>query len=170
MPFTIDRPKYFLDLTYPDYLTIPSFLAYNNAVITNVTGDGTSYTIIYNTEDYDIGGGFNTTTGTFTAPVAGKYMFRTNITLDDVDTVNNTTYYASINCTAGSVLISSGSIAAMAGTGTRVGFSGSAILDLAAGNTCAVVVNVSGQVKGIDIAASALPGTARSTFAGFRIG
>ncbi len=51
----------------------PSFLAYVNTTIPNVTGDGTLYTIIYDTEVYDQGSDFNLGTSTFTAPITGKY-------------------------------------------------------------------------------------------------
>lgn len=52
----------------------PCFLAYKSADSTNVTGDGTAYTVIFNTERFDIGSNYNTTTGVFTAPVTGKYL------------------------------------------------------------------------------------------------
>ena len=60
------------EVTFP--LT-PAFFAYVNTTITNVTGDGTNYTIIYDTEVFDQGNNFNLGTSTFTAPVTGKYQF-----------------------------------------------------------------------------------------------
>lgn len=56
--------------TYPAQ---PAFQAYMSADRTNVTGAGTTYTIAFDSERYDVGGDFNTTTYTFTAPVTGKY-------------------------------------------------------------------------------------------------
>ncbi len=53
----------------------PAFLAYVTNVITNVTGDGTNYTLIPDTESFDQNSDFNLGTGTFTAPVSGKYAF-----------------------------------------------------------------------------------------------
>lgn len=53
----------------------PAFLAYLNTTVTDVTGDGTVYTIIYDTEVYDQNSDFNLATSTFTAPVTGRYQF-----------------------------------------------------------------------------------------------
>lgn len=57
--------------TYP----VAGFNAHVSAQIANVTGDGTEYTIVYNTERFDLGNNFNTSTGIFTAPEQGKYAF-----------------------------------------------------------------------------------------------
>ena len=57
------------------YLTAPNmprFSAYlSPASIPNVTGDGTLYTIICDTEIEDRGGNYDHSTGIFTAPVTG---------------------------------------------------------------------------------------------------
>lgn len=53
----------------------PSFLAYLSSSINNVTGDGTQYTIIFDTEVFDQGTDYVLATGVFTAPVTGKYQF-----------------------------------------------------------------------------------------------
>ena len=42
----------------------------------NVTGDGTAYTVVWNTEVYDTGS--NCSSGVFTAPVAGRYLLSAN--------------------------------------------------------------------------------------------
>ena len=53
----------------------PSFLAYLNTTVTEVTGDGTNYTIIFDTEVYDQNNDFTLASSTFTAPVTGRYRF-----------------------------------------------------------------------------------------------
>ena len=54
----------------------PVFSAYVSANVPNVTGDGTAYTMIPNTEIEDRDGNYNPATGVFTAPVDGYYPFK----------------------------------------------------------------------------------------------
>ena len=51
----------------------PGFSAYPSTA-TNISGDGTAWTVLYNNEVWDNGGDYNGTS-TFTAPVTGKYLF-----------------------------------------------------------------------------------------------
>lgn len=54
----------------------PAFLAIQYSIATNVTGDGTAYTLgstVDLTEVFDQNNNFDPTTGTFTAPATGKY-------------------------------------------------------------------------------------------------
>lgn len=59
----------------------PAFLAYLTSTASDVTGDGTNYTIICGTEIFDQASNYNAGTGVFTAPVTGKYMFIGTIAL-----------------------------------------------------------------------------------------
>lgn len=52
----------------------PSFLV-DATGATDVTGDATAYTVDFDTEIFDQGGDFNSTTNTFTAPIGGRYFF-----------------------------------------------------------------------------------------------
>lgn len=55
-----------------------------SSTTTNNTGDGTTYTIVWNqvtSPGFDQNSNFNTGTGTFTAPVTGKYLVCVNVTL-----------------------------------------------------------------------------------------
>jgi hypothetical protein len=52
----------------------PAFFAFLNANQTNFN-DTTFTKIAYNEELFDVGNGFNTSTGTYTIPSAGKYFF-----------------------------------------------------------------------------------------------
>jgi protein involved in polysaccharide export with SLBB domain len=54
----------------------PMFRAQRSNYIANVTGDGTVFTVPFNEEiGGDVGGNYNLATATFTAPVAGYYLF-----------------------------------------------------------------------------------------------
>ncbi len=57
-----------------NYPLQPAFLAYVGTTITNVTGDNTVYTVIFDNEVFDQNADFNLGTSTFTAPVTGKYQ------------------------------------------------------------------------------------------------
>lgn len=52
----------------------PKFLAALSANALNVTGNGTSYTVICNTEIFDVGDNYNNATGTLTSPETGKWV------------------------------------------------------------------------------------------------
>ena len=56
-----------------NYPLQPSFMAFLSGSINNVTGDGTAYAIICDTEAFDQGGDYDNSTGVFTAPVTGRY-------------------------------------------------------------------------------------------------
>jgi hypothetical protein len=53
----------------------PMFHVRNSSSLTNVTGDGTSYTIIWNSDQTDVGN--NVASGVFTVPITGNYLFTT---------------------------------------------------------------------------------------------
>lgn len=67
--------------TFP---TQPAFLATANSDIADVTGDGTAYTMLFNTEVHDRNADYVPATGTFTAPVTGIYDFSGAISLLEV--------------------------------------------------------------------------------------
>lgn len=59
--------------------TQPAFAAYLSATQSNVTGDGTSYNIPWNSTTLNQQTVLNTGTGVFTAPVAGLYHFSLSV-------------------------------------------------------------------------------------------
>lgn len=101
----------------------PAFLAYVNTTITDVTGDSSSYQIIFDTEVFDSGGDFNLGTSTFTAPVTGKYSFTLSLLLGGgtalsatslrITTTGNT-FQRSISTNAGVTTSASGEITVVA--------------------------------------------------------
>ena len=67
-----------------NYPLQPAFLAYQASNANNATGDGTAYTLgstVDLTEVFDQNADFDPTTGTFTAPVTGKYQLTGNVYL-----------------------------------------------------------------------------------------
>lgn len=64
--------------------TQPGFFARLTADVTSVTGDGTQYSVLWNNATTDKGSNFNASTGVFTAPVAGLYMFTSCITISGI--------------------------------------------------------------------------------------
>lgn len=60
----------------------PAFLAYLNAPVANVTGDGTVYTMIYDTVLFDQASNYTAVgpnAGSFTAPVTGVYILSATV-------------------------------------------------------------------------------------------
>jgi len=127
----------------------PAFLAYSNAVQSNVTGDGTYVTIAMNTEVYDQNADFDTGTYTFTAPVTGRYLFSASVHHQEIAAgmtggyqlfvTSNRTYFSMtcnpVNLAAGSSLTLSSMIQA----------------DMDAGDTCYTQTFISGGTKTVDI-------------------
>ncbi len=64
----------------PDKLIGPLFSYLRSATVNNVTGNGTVYTCVYNSAVIS-NANFNTTTGIFTAPVAGKYLLVCHVSM-----------------------------------------------------------------------------------------
>lgn len=127
----------------------PAFSAYVSSTINNVTGDGTIYTIVFDTSLFDQGSNFNTGTGIFTAPVAGKYMFCANVTLSDIGAahtdgvmlfVSNTHQYATCY----------GTTFAQSASGL-LGYTATIITSMAVNDTMQVEVQVAGGTKTVDV-------------------
>lgn len=64
---------------------LPFVNAYLNTPVTNVTGNGTDYTVIFDTETADSTLSYNTATGVFTSPATGNYLVTATVTYTSVD-------------------------------------------------------------------------------------
>lgn len=67
----------------------PAFIAFNTLLRSNVTGDGTLYTVIFDSVVRDTNSDFDNTTGTFTASVAGSYALTAAIRPQSVSSANS---------------------------------------------------------------------------------
>ena len=136
----------------------PSFFAFLSSGLSNVTGDGTSYLIPYNNEQYDRGSDWDGTS-TFTAPVTGIYHFDLAVLASNIG-AGHTAGYVTITRTAlGTYYGSISSPAAIKTSGNIATFSLSADVFLNAGDTVTSELVVSNSTKTVGI-----DGSARGTF------
>lgn len=137
-----------------NYPLQPAFLAILSANVTDVTGDGTAYTVLWNSTIFDQNSDFNTSTGTFTAPVTGRYLFQSTVDVvqlqaatnagNSVIITSNRNYrYAEVNWGA-----------VMTTTGTAYSANGSCLADMDAADTATVSVTVTGGTKTVDVQGS----------------
>jgi len=114
----------------------------------NKTGDGTTFTVEYDNERYDVNSDYNTTNYTFTAPVTGKYLFTTICSVENLSShernrwvmnTSNKAYYMDVH---GDNLQNSAS---------SVNLPFSMVTDMDANDTCTITVQVSGGSKVVDI-------------------
>ena len=65
--------------------SIHRFSAWLSADAVDVTGDGSTYTLIANNELYDIGSNYDAATGIYTAAVQGVYVFTVRYSLGNLN-------------------------------------------------------------------------------------
>jgi hypothetical protein len=135
----------------------PCFLAYLSTTQNNVTGNGATYTIPFDTVVFDQNSNYNNSTGVFTAPVTGKYFFTA-----EVLTLNQTsvTYSAQIlEIVATSITIASRVDQPISNAvGFSIGYAVSGIVPMTAGDTCSINLLIGGNgTNGTSVFGSAPP-------------
>jgi len=123
----------------------PAFNAYNSAQDANATGDGTAFTVDFDTIAFDQHGDF--AADTFTAPVTGRYLLNTIIEWSGG--TGSTTAYTINIITSNKTYkafqtVGSGSI-------TQGAYSGTVIADMDAGDTATIQFAVTNGTKVIDV-------------------
>lgn len=143
-------------------VTHPSFSTSVTTTIPNVTGDGTAYTIAYDTIQFDTLG--NVSAGTFTAPTTGKYQFNWSVNLSGLTNLDTNLILELSISTASSILkqrvisifndpstmISAGSLIT----------SGCGLVAMNATDIAQVSVTVSGSTKTVSVAGAPIGGAA----------
>lgn len=124
----------------------------------NRTGNGTTYTVGTNTawtEIYDQAGDF-ATSGTFTAPVTGKYTFDASVLLGGF-TSSHTAGYMTFNASNRDVQVnySNPYFSAYGVTPSFYSYSGSVTVDMDASDTMVVQVTVSNGTLVVDVRGTA---------------
>jgi len=141
----------------------PGFAYYLATDVSNVTGNNTNYSVVFDTPYFNNGSVFDGTT--FTAPVTGHYMFHVVLvsygylvghTLSSIYLYINGTTVVPLVSNSGYVCVPSSTVMAM---------SGSAIINLSATDTLVLRFLVSGSTEVINIDGS--DNNNRSTFSGY---
>ncbi len=127
----------------------PAFGANNGSSRTDVTGDGTVYTLIFNSEKIDQANNFDGTS-TFTAPATGFYNFSVSVVAGGL-TASHTQYILSIVTTGGTYEISAGNAANMRDSGGNIIVNGSISVPMNATDTATCTFSASGGTKVVDI-------------------
>jgi len=141
----------------------PAFLGYISSSLTNVTGDGTTYTVIYDSERFDQNSDFNTGTGTFTAPVTGKYQLNTEIAVSNL-AAGHTAGFIEINTSNANYRGNQYNPVGVASSGATT-YCASVTADMDAADTAITRVRITGSTKTVTVAGD---GTNYSTnFSGF---
>lgn len=148
--------------------TQPAFHAYLSANTSNdKTGDGTTYTVIFDSTTSNVGTIYNTATGVFTVPVTGKYLLYSQVTLQNLTIAASTCVFqiapsAGLNCNN---LINPGIVANANG---NCSMWNSGLFNLSASDTVTVTVRVLNTTKTIGVTGDGSSGY--STFGGYLVG
>lgn len=145
-------------------LNTAAFSAIVGTTITNVTGTGTEYTVIFDSEEYDVGSNYNNTTGVFTAPTTGMYSFSFAVSVLGMLAASSSSYY--FHQTGSATIDYYGTFTTTSATTLGVSVvNGAHIIKLISGDALSVKFLVSGEASDIvDVQAT------NSKFAGVLIG
>ena len=130
----------------------PAFRATNEAV-SNVTGDSTTYTVVFATEVFDQGSDFDGVS-TFTAPITGRYLLTTLIAVTGL-TVNTVDAYDLTLVTSNDSYAAS--FVDVDYDGTAICVQATMVVDMDSSDTATVTIDFTGDSGGKvnDIAAGA---------------
>lgn len=127
----------------------PAFLAYPSANILNVTGDGTLYNTVWNTEKFDISSDYDIATGLFTARYNGVYLFSYSLYPDTIG--SKSLIQTFLTTPSVSYMLFNGYGAFTGPAGIAGAFSSAVSVYMTAGETAKIQFKVTGGTKNSDI-------------------
>lgn len=136
-----------------NYPLQPSFLTTIGTPLSNVTGDGTLYTVVFSTEIYDQNSDLSGST--FTAPVTGRYLLKACLYTTGL-TSSHTAGNIRIVTSNRSYIANYVSPYAASNSSAQYGFQISTIADMDAADTATVALQVSNGTKVVSISSVAV--------------
>jgi hypothetical protein len=130
--------------------SFPKFSAYLSSDAIDATGDGSAWTIVADTEDYDVGSHYDHTTGIFTSPVGSPYFFGGVVKLEQLS-ISFTAFRVRFVSTTEDILVFEGNPGAMRTATNDLVIPFSRAAYLATSETQKWIIEVGGATKTIDV-------------------
>lgn len=126
--------------------SVASFSAVSSTTTTNTTGDGTAYTVVLGTVEYDSLSSYNSSTGAFTAPYTGQYLFNASVGFP----AGTGWTYGYINISTTTYSGNEKTFAVTSGTGLQQLY-GSIMIHMTAGQPAYLKTTFSGGTKNVSV-------------------
>jgi len=133
----------------------PAVFAYNSASDTDVTGTGSAATVDFDTEVFDQNADF--ASDTFTAPITGRYLVNTGLTLEDLNAATATNTRIEIRASNRTTWVAVGQD--LSADDSNISWGGSVILDMDATDTLTIALLVFGSSAVVDVVGASNPKT-----------
>lgn len=130
--------------------TTAQVIATQTSSQSNVTGDGTQVTDIFNNVVTDAGSNYDNTTGTFTAPITGLYSVHAVVQLNNLGALHNQFEWGFI-INGSNQRVAYDNPQGIISTDTNLIVNGGLIVSLSSSQTLKVFVKVSGSTKTVNL-------------------